>query len=154
MKQKLHDDVYVGLVIIVLFAFLFLYASSIQTVEARIFPRLCLGVCIATGIGILFQGLNKSKVNSDKIVRALDWKTVGAGAVSMLYFALYVAAYYLAGYMIATVVFLILFMRYLHVKSWKKIICVTVGYIAIAYLVFGLGFKLNVTSFGLIGRIL
>ena len=154
MKRKLHDDVYVGLVIIVLFVLLFLYSATIQTSEARTFPRLCLGVCIITGIVILMEGLKKSNVDPDKIVRALDKKSVREGAVSMLYFALYVAVYYLAGYMISTVVFLVLFMRHLHVKSWKKIIGVTVGYIAIAYLVFGLGFKLNVTSFGLLGRIL
>lgn len=154
MKRRLHDDVYVGTVITVIFAILFLYSSTIQTTEARVYPRLCLGVCMIAGVVIFLQGLKKSKVDAEQIVRALDWKTVQTGAVCMLYFGLYALLYYLFGYMIATAVFLITFMRYLHVKSWKKILLVAAGYMLVSYIVFGLGFKLNVTTFGLLGRIL
>ena len=151
MKKRLHPDVYVGSICLAGSLFFLIKTFDLPS-GPNVFPFISLGFMILFSVIIMIGRFRKTKAagaeNKD-VPRAapIPWKI-------WLALTVYCILFWICGYMIATLIFLIAAMFILHVRSWKIILCVTVSYLVIAYLLFAVQFNTPIDRFGLIGEYL
>ena len=157
-QQKLHQDIYAGLGIILGAMAFFAYSFTISNDNgAALFPRMLLAAIACLGAWIIAGGVKKTRAArslKEEISHNLMLRILRVPAFSYLYLIGYVVVYYLFGYMIATGIFLIAFMRYLNVKSWKVSIPITLGYLAFVYVVFYAVFGIRIMNLGRVGLLM
>ena len=152
-KKKIDQDIYAGIVILLACAGFFLVSLKIDNRNgAAVFPWILMTVMAAMGVWIIVQGVKRTAAGNP-IIR-ITLSSLKIPAECYLYVIAYFILYWLFGYFIASAVFLVAYMRFLHVRSWKTIILVTIGYLVGVYVVFYLVFHVQIVSFGRVGRLL
>jgi hypothetical protein len=152
-STQIHEDIFTGLGIIV-FGIVFLFFSRNISGDAALFPRYLLIIMIFIGIWIGISGFKKQTAAMKKNVpvkNRLTWDTIKYPAGAFLMLLIYGLLFFLAGYMIASIFFMVVLMRYLHVKSWRFIIILSLGFLVFVYVVFYLNFHIRIISFGQMG---
>jgi hypothetical protein len=146
MKKKIDMDIYIGIFIILVSLF-FLWKTRGIKPGAALFPQMLLVGSILLSIGIIWGGIRKSKDNN-----ATESSNKKFPFVVYICIIAYGLLFWLCGYFIASTLFLIVLMRYLQIKSWKKIIPMTLAYLMVIYLMFVWQFRVPIDNFGYIGN--
>ncbi len=146
MKIKVHQDVYIGIGIIIFCAAFFIKTTKLPS-GAAIFPVMTLGMLALLACWIVWDGFRKTKAekNNDNTISLSKLKVP---FITFLFISGYIALFSLTGYFIATIVFMVLLMRYFRMKSWKQILLISTGFIFIIYLMFVKQLNVPVLNFG------
>lgn len=153
-KLKLHQDVWIGLVCLILTAW-FLYLNRDLSFESALMPRILCGLMGILAAAITVSGIRKSR-NADPagLKQYLNLDVVKMPLIAWLFVFGYVILFLLCGYFAATAVMLPVYMRFMKRSSWKVIMAIDVVYLALVYIFFVKQFGLNLWNFGLLGEML
>jgi len=146
MKTKVHQDLFIGIGIIIFCAAFFIKTINLPS-EAALFPIMTLGMLAILALWIVWDGIRKSKSKTD-INNSLSLAKLKVPFITFLFISGYVALFALTGYFIATLVFMILLMRYFRMKSWRQILLISTGFIFIIYIMFVKQLNVPVLNFG------
>lgn len=148
MANRIHQDVYVSLLFIIVSIFLYIKTFSLID-EAALFPRTLLILFAVLGVFILLGGLKKTKAqkNGETIVyegdeASMDAQNLKSPVLTVIIVGLYVLLMTIIGFFPATVIFMAGFLAYMKVTSWKVYVLTITGLNLFIYLVFIL--QLNV----------
>lgn len=152
MKTKgLHQDVWIGVVILILCGVIFGINSGLNS-STGMMPRLLGGIMALLGALIILEGIRKTKAAEGAMEKMISCSSLKVPLSAYLYIVGYIILFRAAGYFIATPVFLLSLMKHFGVKSRKLPALVTVVYLAVIYLVFVKKLNVSVDNFGLIGN--
>jgi hypothetical protein len=153
MKTKVHQDVWVGVVIISACAF-FLTQTPGKPGNSMLFPIILLVVMALMGMAILAGGVWKTKAASstNPIENSLQLTKLKAPFNAFLYIAGYVFLFWLIGYFAATFVFIAAMMVRLGIRKPLQIGLVSLGFIFFVYVLFVKQLNVPVLNFGYLGR--
>ncbi|WP_408007984.1 tripartite tricarboxylate transporter TctB family protein [Pseudalkalibacillus sp. A8] len=148
MTRKIHQDIYVGLIIIAIS--IFLYIKTFNLIEAAAnYPRILLGLFIGFGIVILLGGLKKTRTlrNEEPIEysgdeQPLNFNMLKSPLVTLGIVVVYVLLLSIIGFFPATILFMAVFLGFMKVRDWKAYLFTIGGLNLFIYLVFVL--QLNV----------
>lgn len=135
MKAKTHQDVFVGIFIILCSVGFFIINRNLPA-GAKYFPDLLLIILSLMAAWISFDGIRKTRAASESkpIKNSLTWTNLKVPLIALLYITVYVILFRVVGYFIATVIFMIAMMHRFGVKSWKQILLITFGFVLVIYL--------------------
>jgi len=147
MKRIIHHDVYIGILMILFSAFLFLKTRGLPE-QSAFFPKIILSLFVFFGILILILGIKKTKEFSsldDKKIEEEIFRisTIKTPMVALVIVLVYIAFLKIFGFFSSTSLFIIAFMYFYQVRSIKKIILTLIGINLCVYLLFVL--QLNVS---------
>ncbi|MGP4079068.1 tripartite tricarboxylate transporter TctB family protein [Bacillus sp. Marseille-Q3570] len=142
MTRKIHQDLYVGLVIILIS--IFLYNKTFDLIEAAAnYPRILLVLFLGFGIIILLSGIKKTKSlrKEERVEYSGDEQPLSFGMlksplVTLGIVVIYVFLLSIIGFFPATVLFMVVFLGFMKVKDWKTYIFTIGGLNLFIYLVF------------------
>lgn len=145
--KKLHQDVYIGLVMVL--AFLWATAEGLQIQgEPGVVPVALSAILLAFGIYVLVDGVVKTKKAEGEMKYTLSWAKIDVSVIAYLGVALYIAVFYLLGYFTATFLFLTAMMQFLKVGSLKKTLIIAIATDVCLYILFVVLFGVNVAKIG------
>lgn len=145
--KKLHQDVYIGLVMVL--AFLWATAEGLQIKgEPGVVPVALTLILLAFGIYVLVDGVVKTKKAEGEMKYTLSWAKIDVSVIAYLGVALYIAVFYLLGYFTATFLFLTAMMQFLKVGSLKKTLIIAIAVDVCLYILFVVFFGVNVAKIG------
>lgn len=146
--KKLHQDVYVGIVMIVFSAWAALAGLKIPG-EPGVVPVALAVIMLAFGVCVLVKGI-KMTVAGGEITYSMSWSKIDVSIYAYLVVVLYVVLFFVLGYFTATFLFLTGMMLFLKAGSWKK--CALISLIAVAclYVLFVVFFGVNVAKIGVL----
>ncbi len=147
--KKLHQDVYVGLVTIILSAWGCLYGMSTIKGEAGVVPIALSIVMLAFSIYILVDGIIKTGNNAE-CNYTMAWSKTRISFAALLGVVIYIALFYILGYFTATFLFLVGMMLFLKAGSLKKILLISFISVACLYLIFVVMFAVNMSRIGIL----
>lgn len=154
MKFKVHQDIYIG-VLIIMFCAAFLLITANLPKGAAIFPALMLVILALLACWITWDGVKKTKAskNGTPIDNTITLSKLKIPAITYLYIIVYIALFSLTGYFISTTVFIIALMKHFHMTSWKKIILITAGFVFAIYALFVKQLNVPVLNFGYLEQV-
>lgn len=141
MKRKLHYDVILGICILALMTFLYFTSNTFTYSESTsIFPKITIVIISVLAVIVLAEGIKKTLKSS----AATDVQQAGPsflnqyGKPLLVYglFIVYLLVFYFVNFFVATALMLVGLMFYFGVRSWKTLLFVPVGFLAVAYIVF------------------
>jgi putative tricarboxylic transport membrane protein len=142
MKSSLIQDVIFGIFIDVLAIFAFINTIGIP-VNASFFPRIVISILFIFGTLLIILNLKKHKSAKDGNLPAglalSDLESPGK-AIAMI--IVYMVLINVLGFFSATAIYLIGFMNFMRVSSWKIKIPVTLGFLLFIFVLFV--YQLNV----------
>lgn len=135
MKSKIHQDIFIGIFLILFSSVVYLGAKSLP-LGARMMPNICSMLISLLACFVIFNGVQKTQRANmqEPVINSLTWTKLKIPAVTYLYLVGYLLLFYLVGYFIATIVFMIMIMWHLSIKSWKQIILITSSFVLLLYL--------------------
>ncbi len=149
MIKKVHQDIYIAVGI-----FIFCTAGFILSIKlpsgASAFPLMLIFILLLLACLILWDGVKKTKLvaegNSND--NSITISNLKVPLITFLIISGYFALFALTGYFIATIIFMIVFMRNLRLKSWRKILLITASFSFIIYAMFVKQLNVPVLNFG------
>lgn len=143
MKRTIHHDIYIGLIMLLFSVGMFVNTYKMPEGSAQ-FPKIILSLFTFFSLYILAFGIKKTKDlnSSNKNEKSLSFQEVNTPLAIFLIIVAYVTIIKFLGFFIATTMFMIAFMYFYKVKSWKLIILNALGVNLFIYLLFVL--QLNV----------
>ncbi len=154
MKKQLHQDVYIGLVCMVLCLLIFALNMKLSP-DAAMMPRLLAGMLAALSVLILYGGLQKSKLSVEtQGAKALTADALKIPLITWGFVVLYFVLFVTAGYFLSTGIMIVVLMRFMKRTAWSVIIAIDAIYLFIIYFVFVRLLSVSVDGFGMLGRLL
>ena len=149
MIAKLHQDIYIGIVLILIGGFL--YVQSLDyTQESASYPRAIIILLIFLSILIIIEGLKKTKLMKEKDANLFEGEESPLSIAvlkSPLFSIAYVVAYAilinLLGFFTSTILFTIAFLAFMGVRRWQTFVYTTIGINLFIYLLFVLQLKVQ-----------
>ena len=137
MKLKVHQDVYVSLVVLIP-AIYFLVKSLEFPFEASLYPVILIGMILFFNLFILFGGLRKTKLlqSGGSVKQFIKWDIIRKPLIVFGFMTVYVILFDVLNYFIATPLLMVLLMLYFKVRDWKTLVFVPVGYLVFTYVCF------------------
>ena len=139
MKKKLHQDIYIA-IIVYIFAFGMLFLGlNIKSSESKLYPFICLGLIIVLDTILLISAIFNTKLMSPQALEEANtvrWNEIKKPLLIFLGVLVYVVLFDFFGYFVSTAVMMIGFMWLLGVRSWKILILVPAGLLALIYFFF------------------
>ena len=150
--MKRHQDISIGIVILIFCAF-FIYLSLQLENGSAMMPLILLGLMAFLGVIILLDGIRKTRqATAEKPVEPfLTFQNLKVPCLMFLQIGIYILLFFLVGYYVATAVFLLAAMRYLKQKSWPTIIIVSACFIAFTYFFLVRQLNVSIDSLGWLG---
>lgn len=155
MKKKVHQDVIIGIVTLLICAAWWLATLKLVE-ESATLPRMALGLMALLSVGIIVQGIKKTKAaraNNEECKKLISFDDIKIPFLFFLFIAGYALLFYLIGYFASTIIFLVAAMLFLKQKNWKTIVFVTLGFVVFTYVLFVRILGVNIMNFGLLSRI-
>ena len=146
--KKLHQDVFVGLVMILFSVWAIIYGVQIGG-EPSIVPVALAAIMLVFGAYVLADGIRKTNKDGT-ITYSLSWSKIDVSIIAYLAVVAYVVVFYILGYFTATFLFLSAMMWFLKVGSWKKILLISAITVVCLYLLFVVLFSVNVAKIGIL----
>ncbi|WP_180994066.1 tripartite tricarboxylate transporter TctB family protein [Bacillus sp. Marseille-P3661] len=148
MSGKVHHDVFIGIVIILLS--IVLYTKTFEFIgEAALFPRALLILFAIFAVYLIYNGLKKTKqmregveVIYDGEEEQLTFSLIASPMCTLGIVIVYVALINIIGFFPSTILFIISFLWYMGVKNWKVYLVTSIGLNLFIYILFVL--QLNV----------
>lgn len=139
--KKLHPDVPLGLGLLILMGAAYHISNTFVYAESTaIFPKITIAVIAILSVLILVQGITKTKeqCNADSPEKRGPSFLQRYGKPLLIYgsFVFYLMIFYVINFFVATAIMLVGLMLYFGVRSWKVLVFVPVGFLAVSYLVF------------------
>ena len=155
MKSKVHQDIYIGIFLLLFCTIFLLLARSIKP-GAQTLPLMVLYLMIILSGFILINGIKmtksiKSGSMSEKIM--FDVKNMAPALKAYAYIICYIILFFLTGFFISTSIFLISFMYILGAENKRIIVLTTTVFLLIVYFIFVKQLNVPVLGFGKIGRL-
>lgn len=144
-KKKINSDIITGGLLVLLSIFVFMSSLAFHG-DAKVYP---IGLAIITFIlsfNIILQGIRRSNEND-----SVDISAMKMPVFAYLIVTGYMIGFYFIGYFVSTPIFIIVIMRYLGVKDWKKCIITALGYTIVCYIGFVVLMKVPIYSVGITG---
>lgn len=154
MKKTIHQDVYIGIICILLCAAIFFMNIGLEG-GAGTMPLLLDAILAILSILILGHGLKKSKLPADE--QGKKYITADGVKIPLMTWGIvvvYIALFYLVGFYIATAVTLPALMIFMKQKNWKIILIIDVIFLLCIYFVFDHTLGVAIDGFGLLGHLL
>ncbi|MCM3088618.1 tripartite tricarboxylate transporter TctB family protein [Bhargavaea ginsengi] len=142
--KRLHQDVYVGLLIFAV-ALIFFVQSFGFPEGANIFPYYIFGLLGVFGLIIAFMGFKKSdlsKVKEGPVKDEINFSMIKLPLAGFLIIVLYTLMIQFLGFFVATSIFITLFLLFYKVKKPILMIALVIGVNVFIYLLFV--YQLNV----------
>ena len=139
-KAKLQNLV-VGVLILVVSVITFLMTFQMPHIDAYRYPRIVIILFFVLGVFLIHATL-KGKYDSADNSAPLQLKKNKNAIISFLIVLGYAALINVIGFYTATVVFSLVFMKFLGAKSWKKMLLTTFSVNLFIFLLFTYQFKL------------
>lgn len=143
MKQKsqIHYDVFLAIGLLTLMIFLYVISSSFVYAESTaIFPKITIVIIAILSIILLIDGIKKSaemgKDPAEEKKRSAFLVTYGKPLLVYGIFIAYLLVFYFVNFFVATALMLVGLMLYFGVRSWKPLVFVPIGFLAVSYFVF------------------
>lgn len=141
MKSYLNQDVYVGVIMMIVSLFL-VFLSMEVILEARLFPLIFLIIMIIFSILIIFKGINRKEFNGDDDEEELSASLLRKPIILFGGITLYCLLITLLGFFPSTILFLVSFLYINKYKNHTEVLLTTVLTIVFVYFVFV--YQLNV----------
>lgn len=151
MKKQIHRDVWVGVVLLVFCAAVFMNAIQIPG-EASYLPIALSAMMAVCAVSILFGGIRKTKQAEGEFDYAMTWKKSKHAFLFMLFIFIYYLLFRYVSYWVATPFFLLFTQKHLKVKSWKLNVAITVIYMIVSYVLFVVVLNLPIYKVGILGE--
>ncbi|MFG6114800.1 tripartite tricarboxylate transporter TctB family protein [Halobacillus sp. MO56] len=142
MSSKLHQDIYVGVIVIGVSIFLFTKTLGLIEEAAR-YPQGLLVLFTLFGIFIILKGIKKTKLlregeelKYDGDEAPLNMKLLKSPLITLAIVVVYVWLLSFIGFFPATILFMASYLGYMQVRSWKAYAFTIVGLNLFIYLVF------------------
>ncbi|WP_028783849.1 tripartite tricarboxylate transporter TctB family protein [Thalassobacillus devorans] len=142
MSKNIHQDLYVGLIIIGVSIFLFIKTFGLIE-EAAKYPQALLVIFAFFGILIAAGGIKKTKkirngeeLNYDGDEALLNVKLLKSPLITLGIVIVYVLLLTYIGFFPATILFMAAYLGFMQVKSWKAYVFTIAGLNLFIYLVF------------------
>ncbi len=130
MRRAVHQDVFIGIVMVIISVLLYAKSSTMPEGAAQ-FPTIILTLFSIFGLVITIGGVGKTRAANSKQAEepkiadsreeVLSFSKIKMPFVSILIVAAYVILLSVLGFFVATSIFIIGFMMFYRVRSWKKI---------------------------------
>ena len=154
MKIKANRDIYIGIGFLLFCAFFFILSMDLPP-GAATFPILLLAILSLLACLIFWDGYKKTRSVSEdnNEEKAFCFSDLKMPFVTFIIISGYFALFALTGYFIATIIFMIVLMRYFKEKSWRKILMISAGFILIIYAMFVKQLNVPVLNFGYLEQV-
>jgi hypothetical protein len=129
-----------GVLVLVVSVIAFYMTFDMPDIDAYRFPRMVIIVFFTLGT-LLLIGTLKGNYDSSDGSAAIKLKDTRNPGISLMMVIGYAILINFTGFYTATVVFMIVFMKFLGAKSWVKILLITVSVNIFIYLLFTLQFR-------------
>lgn len=151
MTKKYHRDVWVGLILLLFCAAVFINAVRISG-QASYLPIALTVLMAVCAIFIMIKGLRLTKEQTGEYHYPLTIKESKYAFLFMFFIFLYYLGFRYITYWIATPIFMILTQKYLKLKSIKVNLLITVLYTVLCFIVFVIILHLPIYKIGILGR--
>ncbi|MEA4849461.1 MAG: tripartite tricarboxylate transporter TctB family protein [Clostridiaceae bacterium] len=145
MKRIIHHDVYFSITAI-LFS-IFMLAITLQLPDAAAkYPFVILLILTVLSIAELIQAVKGSvciKPETANEAQYIKWHIIKTPLISTIFVLAYAVCMDFLGFFSSTVIFLVSFMYYCGVRSWKKIMICVIGLNLFIYFVFVVQLKVQ-----------
>lgn len=144
MKITIHQDVYVGVIMLVFSFFIYREALAMHP-EASLFPRVIIPVFAAFALLIVFSGVKKSKGDTKKIQKdsngnkeekTLTLESLKVPLSVSLIVVFYLILIDLLGFFVATFIFAVGLMYFCQMRNFKRIIFFAITINLFVYVLF------------------
>lgn len=155
MKDKIHQDIYIGIFIILSCAAFFIMAMNLPSGAATL-PIALLVVLALLACKIIWDGVRKTKTATieNPVKNTISLSKLKVPAITYLYIGGYAVLFSLTGYFVSTTVFLIALMRRFNMTSWKQILLIAAGFVFLIYALFVKQLNVPVLNFGYLEHII
>lgn len=150
MKKSIHQDVYIGIVCLLLCAAIFFMNFGLGG-GAGTMPLLLDAILAVLSVLILLHGIRKSKLGDDQ--QGKKYLTVDALKIPIItwgFVVLYVVLFYLVGFYIATAILLPGLMLFMKQRNWLVIVIIDVVFLLCIYFVFDRTLGVAIDGFGML----
>ncbi len=130
MKSVIHQDVYVGVIMLVFSFFIYSEALAMHQ-QAALFPKVIIPVFAVFALLILFSGIKKSRldtkknqkdINENKAGNVITLEKLKIPVSVLLIVVFYLILINLLGFFVATFIFAVGLMYFCQMRDFKRII--------------------------------
>ena len=139
--SKVHIDVWMGGLLIILSVIFYLMAGQFSNPQAATWPQLILVCIIILSAMLVIHGLKLTKQNAEP--GTIPAPVLKGPMITLVMIVIYAIAMNFIGYFISTAIFLPLGMFALGQRNWKPILGVTVGLEIFIYVLFVMQLQLR-----------
>lgn len=157
--KKIHQDVWCGIVLLALSAFVYLNLTSLaeKSPDSVVLPYLSIAVIAMFGVMVIVSGVRKTRTAAEKgdlPTQYFKWEEMKIPLKAFGFITAYIALFWGVGYMVATPIFMLTFMYHLKMRNWKVMVLITVIFMAIVYFFFVGFLNVRLDNFGAISTYL
>ncbi len=137
--KKIHPDVPLGLGLLILMGAAYQISNTFVYAESTaVFPKITIIVIAMLSVLVLAQGISKTRdqMEHPKEQGPPFLQQYGKPLLVYSLFIFYLLVFYFVNFFVATALMLVGLMVYFGVRSWKVLVSVPVGFLAVAYFVF------------------
>lgn len=151
--MKRHQDVTIGIVILLFCAFFTCYDLRMDMGPA-LMPLILLAFMAVLGLTILADGIRKARhaTAENPVKPFVTCATLKTPLTMFALIVVYVLLFLAIGYYAATVLFLMAAMRFLKQKSWLSIAVTTAGFVAFTYFFLVRQLNVSIDELGWVGN--
>ncbi|WP_339316325.1 tripartite tricarboxylate transporter TctB family protein [Oceanobacillus sp. FSL W7-1304] len=142
MVRQLHQDIYIGFVLILIGLFLFVETLDF-TQDSATYPRGIIILFIFFSILIIIEGFRKTKLMKEKNVELFEGEesplhlsVLKSPLLSIAFVTIYAILIPALGFFVSTFLFSFVFLWFMGVKKWKTYVLTAVGIDLFIYLLF------------------
>ena len=143
-RVKIHPDVVIAIISII-FATILIKEIGEYPADVKMFPMIFIYIFIMLMIIILIGGIKKT-IKPDMVPEAEWWvkmEVLRSPLITAAFVIIYVALITVIGFYIATLIYLLIAMRFFGEKRWKVNIGVTIGLVVFCYILFDIALSVT-----------
>ena len=139
--RKVHADVWIGSLLIILAVYFYVLAGSFRNPDAAIWPKCVLIVIALLSTLLVIRGIRLTTRGAD--TEMIPSSLLKGPMVSILLIIAYAILMNFVGYFISTAIFLPLGMFALGQRNWKIMLGITIGLELFIYILFDVELKIR-----------
>lgn len=152
--MKRHQDVTIGIGILVFCTAAASLGMRLSSGSA-IMPLILTGFMVLLGVLLIIGGFKKTRIvrqAGGEVEPLVTFQSLRVPYMMFLQIVIYAVLFYGVGFYVATVLFLLLSMRYLKQRSWKVIVLFSFGFVAFTYFFLARELNVSIDPLGILGR--